>query len=324
MVGAIVRNGNSGLGNLSWDFFRHGVIEKCLIIPERTGEPEFPERFGDNIRIAGQFPFTDADIDWLLDGIDQLVCFETSYKPDVYKKAKDRGVKTFLMPMHEANNYFHGVNPDVWLCPSDLEYEMEVRSGEKVRINVPVDMKKLNYRKRDKAQVFVHNSGHGGIGGRNGTAELIKSLEYVDSPIELILRSQSVRHIVDDPRVDFRFENVKNYWDLYEEGDVFILPDKFAGLSMPLQEAFASGMAIITTNRNPLNKWLPKEMLIEVENMGNWGNVDMTLVQPEEIATTIDSWYDKDISKYSELGKKWGTENSWEVLGPKYKQIIEG
>ena len=321
MVGAIVRNANSGLGNLSWDFYRHGLIQKCLIVPENNGEHEFPERFGNNTRVATGPRFSKRDLDWLLDGIDSLLIFESPYQPFVFRIAKEKGVKTFFMPMHEARIDFHGSNPDVVLCVSDLEMEKNY-PGEKIRINVPVDTEKVKWRLREKAEVFVHNAGHGGIGGRNGTSELVNCIPDIKSDLSIIIRSQGIHFDIEDDRVDFRYENVKNYWDLWKEGDVFVLPDKFSGLSLPLQEAFASGMLIITTDRHPLNKWLPTAPMIPVKKLGVWNNIEMALFDPEDIAKTLDAWYNKDIKEYSLLGKAFAEENSWKKLLPKYKEIL--
>jgi hypothetical protein len=48
---------------------------------------------------------------------------------------------------------------------------------------------------------------------------------------------------------------------------------------------------------------------------------DSAIVDPQDIATTIDFWYNKNITEYSLAGKKWAEENSWEKLKPKYEEI---
>lgn len=112
--------------------------------------------------------------------------------------------------------------------------------------------------------MFVHNAGHGGLGGRNGTLEIIEAMRFVRSKIKLIINSQ-VPFKCDDPRVEVRVKDYENYWDLWGEGDVFLFPEKFNGLSLPIQETMASGMAIMSTNRYPFNAYLPRELLIPVE-----------------------------------------------------------
>ena len=41
---------------------------------------------------------------------------------------------------------------------------------------------------------------------------------------------------------------------------MFVFPEKFNGLSLPLQEARAAGMLVLATDRFPMNTWLPREM----------------------------------------------------------------
>ena len=52
---------------------------------------------------------------------------------------------------------------------------------------------------------------------------------------------------------------------LFDVGDVFLFPDKFNGLSLPLQEAYASGMAVMSTGRYPASQWLPNDPMIPVD-----------------------------------------------------------
>ncbi len=115
---------------------------------------------------------------------------------------------------------------------------------------------------------------------------------------------------------------------LWTEGDVFVFPEKFNGLSLPLQEARAAGMLVVSTDRFPINTWLPKEPLIQVSDTrmtrlgGHLTEFDEAIVDPRDIAAKIDEWYGRDISEYSEQGRMWAARNSWEILKPKYMEIL--
>lgn len=191
------------------------------------------------------------------------------------------------------------------------------------RINIPVDTKIHQWKLRQNARVFVHNCGHGGIGGRNGTKQLIEAMKYVKSPIKLIIRTQIVGFECSDSRVEIRIGDF-HYETLFDEGDVFIYPDKFGGSCLPLQEAFASGMLVMASNRYPSNMWLPKEPLIPIKGYKREKiavEFDSAIVDPHDIALCIDRWYNKNITEYSLAGKKWAEENSWEKLKPIYEKI---
>ena len=187
------------------------------------------------------------------------------------------------------------------------------------KVQVPTDVK---WSLRTRANVFVFNAGNGGLGGRNGTKELLDAMKYVKSPIKLIIRSQVPIQQVQDDRIEYR---IGNFDDIWSEGDVFIFPEKFNGLSLPLQEAFASGMAVMCGDRFPMNTWLPKDILIPVSGYKKERisvEFDSAVIRPEDIAKSIDAIYNNNISHYSLLGKQFNINNSWKTLKEKYEELM--
>jgi glycosyltransferase involved in cell wall biosynthesis len=198
---------------------------------------------------------------------------------------------------------------------------------------IPVD---VPWRQRTRAEVFVHNAGHGGLKGRNGTAELLEALPLVKSPVKLILRSQD-RMPVQAHEGRVRMGNVEVFassgtleekW-LYDAGDVFLFPEKFNGLSLPLQEARAAGMLVMCGDRFPMSEWLPREPLIPVAGYRKnrigppYHEFSEAVFDPKDIAATIDRWYGRDITEYSASGKAWAESMSWAKLRPRYLEVLE-
>lgn len=309
-VGSIVYATEQGLGRLAKSFFDHGVIQKVLIYPHssRTNQPDW---YGEKARI-----YSPENIEWLLSGLDAMLYFEEPFNWKIIPLARERGIKNVFMPMYECTRNPMPYEPDLILCPSWLDYDFYQRKNS-VLINVPVD---VPWKQRDTAKVFVHNAGNGGLGGRNGTKELLQAMEYVKSPIKLIIRTQEQNLSSDDPRVEIRRGTVP-FDELYNEGDVFIFPEKFNGLSLPLQEAYASGMLVMCGKRYPMTMWLPSEPMIPVGHYTKERiSVEFECAQydPKDIATTIDAWYNKDITYYSLMGREWAERNSWDNLKKKY------
>ena len=97
---------------------------------------------------------------------------------------------------------------------------------------------------------------------------------------------------------------------------------------MPLQEALAAGMVVMSTDRYPMNTWLPKSPLIPVESThkvrvaGPYNEIEECVVNPVTIAATIDAWIGRDISGLSSACLAWAHHHSWEVLGPKIKEAL--
>ena len=76
-----------------------------------------------------------------------------------------------------------------------------------------------------------------------------------------------------------------------------------------------------------MNQWLPKEILIPIENYDtkNITNVKFksAIFCKKNIAKTIDMWYNKEIEEISIKGKKWYEENNWPTLKQKYLNIFQ-
>lgn len=320
MVGSIVRPHNSGLGILALEFVEQGLIDKCLLFSNGVYKC-FPERFPNSKMCKSHLSIQQDEIDWLLKDLKTLLILETPYEWDIIKQAKKKGIKVVFIPMHECLPKPPQL-PDVWVAVSDIDFELPYLP--KIRLNIPVNTDKIKWKQRSRAKVFVHNAGHGGLQGRNGTKELIEAMKYVKSPIKLIIRSQADNIKVDDKRIEFIYGNYENYQDLYGEGDVLVFPEKFNGLSLPLQEAFASGMAIITTDK-PCFSWLPKDLLLPVswERIMVAREVDSAVHDQIGIAKKIDFIYNKDISTYSKDGKKWAEINSWKKLRRTYEELLK-
>lgn len=324
-VGTIAYEVNSGLGRLAKDFYDHGVVNRVMVMDHAfyTRKNWYPA----NVR------FTSAQSRNFLKGLDALLLFENVFTRErwqIVSTARSQGIKVVLMPMYEYTPKPLPVPVDLYICPSLLDQQY-YKDLPNVFIPVPVEREFIF---RERALVFVHNAGHGGFGYRNGTVELLNAIHRVKSPIKLIVRAQPdssqmvklFRSHKPDPRVDLRLVE-EEYKELYREGDVFIFPEKFNGLSLPLQEAYASGMLVMATDRFPMNTWLPKEPLLPVRRYVKDHCIpsvefDKADVNSMDIAAKIDEWYEKDISGYSMCGYYWAQEHSWEKLKPRYLEAL--
>lgn len=308
MKGAVVFATEQGLGRQAKQFHDHGIFDVALIQPHSRYQTHHE-----------WYPNQAYSFEELMNRCDTIFFFETPFDWQYIIKARARGIKTVLFAMYECTQMTY--IPDVVVGGSILEAQTWPELPVQV-INVPVP-DELKWRKRKRARVFVHNAGHGGLKGRNGTKELLEAMQYVKSPIKLIIRTQTLELKSKDPRVEIRYGDFP-YETLFNEGDVFIYPDKFGGSCLPLQEAHASGMMVMASDRHPSNTWLPQEPLIPIAGYKPeriWRDFASAIVDPKAIATAIDVWYDKDITEFSLDGLEWREENSWARLKPKYEAL---
>lgn len=310
-VGTIAYCTDQGLGYLAKDFFDHGVIQKVLI-REHSSRDNHREWYPRESLVSS--------LEELIEACDTLLFFETPFLWEAIPKAREKGKKTVLMPMYECTPFPFHYEPDLVLCPSLLDFQWYKHKNAEF-LPVPVE---VPFYPRALAEVFVHNAGNGGLGGRNGTEELLKAMPYVKSPIKLIIRSQIPLGDSGDKRVDIRVGQFTRE-ELWNEGDVFIFPEKFNGLSLPLQEAYASGMLVMAGDRYPMNTWLPKEPLIPVDHYTKERiavEFDCAHYNPKTIAACIDKWYLQDITKYSRMGKGFARSHSWNRLKGMYREAL--
>lgn len=312
-VGAIVLATAQGLGYMAKEFYDNGLIDEVIVHRHSTRENHME-----------WYPNAKTDYIDFLKSIDILLIFETPFQWKNIPLARDFGVKVVLIPMYECTQFPFPYEPDEVWCPSALDYKYYKDMGKEnlKQIQIPVD---VPWKLREKALTFVHNAGNGGLGGRNGTSELLQSLEYVKSPIKLIIRSQEHNYKVRDERVTFINATVPKA-ELWDAGDVFIFPEKFNGLSLPIQEAFGAGMLVMTTNRFPNNDYLPNGPLIRVDHYRQDRyavKFDVACLNPKDIASCIDNWWDKDISTYSLQGKEYNEKNNWATLKETYLNLFQ-
>jgi glycosyltransferase involved in cell wall biosynthesis len=214
------------------------------------------------------------------------------------------------------------------LCPSLLD--KQYYPDRSTHIPVPFEGE---WKRRGKITTFVHNSGNGGLRGRNGTKEFVAALTYLDSDCDVIIRTQSDYPTHKDipltkATVEIRSGDA-DHSSLYSEGEAFVFPEKFNGLSLPLQEAYASGMVVLATNRFPNYTWLPSKHLIptrgfcETRIAPHLQRFSEAIVNPIDIAVKMDEAFGTDAGDYSEMARsRVEDEFSWKVLKSRYMELI--
>lgn len=329
-IGTVCFETHQGIAHLARDFHRHGLIQRAIVVRHRAYKNLDGEFWGPDVR------YQLSEVDSFLQGLDALLLFETDLSHDwhVSRLAKQRGIKLILSPMYEYSQFPPPVQPDLVLCPSllDLDYYKERYSS--VFIPVPVEQ---TWKLRERALEFVHNAGHGQHQYAKGTVTLIQAMDHVQAPVKLRIRAQ-----LDDRKMSDLYQRHKHHpkleWEvgdlpaeqLYGRGDVFINAEQFNGLSLPLQEAWASGMVVATSDRYPANTWLPPEPMIPVKEYvkyripgGSGIEFDRAVVDPVDVARVIDGMYEQDISRLSLAGREYAEANSWAALKPRYTKAIE-
>jgi glycosyltransferase involved in cell wall biosynthesis len=329
----IARADNGGLGSLTWEFARHVKPDRVLVMDlgEQGRGPCYLDRYDefDVFVNRGGTVLTDEGLNWLLEGSDVIYTAETAYRDDFWKRAADAGVKTVAHVMPEL---YRGYRADAIWLPTTWEQRRIKQPYEIVPVPVAMDRFAPVRRVRREARVFCHLAAPA-MKDRNGTEIVLAALEHVTTPITMIFLGApwlAVGTRVGRVTVQVRDETPRDYWDaLPPEADVLVLPRRYAGLSMPMQEAMGQGMPVLATDLSPQNIWpgvhrVPVRHQYERVPMAG-GVFSVHSVDPVLLASQIDKLAtDPDrVVELSEEAIEHAMSISWEAWLGGYRRRLE-
>jgi len=333
------RADNSGLGTQTWEFYRHIKPDKTMVIDIADHNPDrkqYFERFPDAQIVSGT-PDPMAMTKFLKD-LDIVFCVETPYNYEFFDYARAMGVKTVLQYNFEFLEYLQDTNlpaPDLFAAPSMWFYK-EMPFANKAFLPVPVDRDRLPYQNRKKIKTIIHLAGQKLIADRNGTDIFLEALPFLDPKLKVIIYTQ---HELFEPGTTISVANPKNltvksidkenYWELYNEGDMLVLPRKFGGLCLPLNEASSRGMIVLMPDISPQNAILPSMALVKVFSHKDV-ETKLTLrayeTDPKLLAARINHIARCDeevVGGLSNVSNVYANGISWTFLKPLYLKVFE-
>lgn len=331
-IGTICRMDRTGLGIQSIEFFNN-IPCKALVIDVSgitNTIPQHPEWYpGQTIcRIARMGVIPQQVMEEFIKDIDVLITFENPYDYSLFSICRAKGVKTILQLNYEFLEYPSKYPPpDLFLAPSLWHYS-EI-SEPKAFLTVPVNTN--NFVPQRKKNTFIHIEGRKAAHDRNGTQSFLRSLAHIKNDVTVILRSQQHFTISDlslpsNVTLITEFANKPNYYDNYT-GGVLVMPRRYGGLSLVVNEALAAEMPVIMTDISPNNTWLPKEWLVPANLAGTFRckkQVDYYEADTKALAEKIDQFCDEDF--YAEAVNKTQFLKgviSWDTLKDKYYELFE-
>jgi len=338
-IGLIARADSTGLGTQSKGFFDNIPCKALVIDFQGMAQPHdqhilkphlerFPGqqvvKWGNRHHPRGDVPR--EIIQEFIKDIDILFCMETPYDYDIFDMCRGK-VKTILQLNYEFLDFPNPnlTKPDLFAAPSMWNYDNI--PNPKVYLPVPATPQPTI-----KAQnTFVHIAGRHAMHDRNGTQTLFQALNFVRSDITLIIRGQQdTLYVPNKRRANVKIMvdtlNKKDHLQNYESGGILVMPRKYGGLCLPMQEAISFGMPVIAPDISPNNTWLPREWLVPAENAMTIRckrNVDLYETDPVALAQKIDDFchpvvYDRAVTIAEDIRKTI----SWEALLPKYHETF--
>jgi hypothetical protein len=341
-LGIIARCDNTGLGNQTRELVKMLNPDKILLIDSHSfnNNKQYPNWYNGYsvIKTIRGMPRT-KEILSFLDDIDVVISCETFYHLDFIDIARKKNIKTILQYNYEL--FGNMVNPewplpDVLLAPSiwnlDIVKEKFESKCKVAHLPPPTDTSLFNIVRENNLSKthkrILHVAGKKAAKDRNGTNTVVEMLKHSNADYELVVATQTpLDFITKDSRLKINKDNVTNREDLYNGYDAMVLPRRYAGLCLPMNEALISGLPVFMTDISPNNQILPKEWLVKSDKIGEFKTksmVDIYEANHEELANSIDNYFN-NVNIYDSKQKaiEIGFNNfSVEVLKDKWLNII--
>lgn len=341
------RMDNSGLGMQTWEFYNAMHPAKTVVVDisqlEKTEDrrlKQYPERYP-NARFIYGLPNRFDIADFLKD-IDVVFIAESAYNMDFYRMARDAGVKTAVQYNYEFFDWFDDSiwannPPDMFIAPSTWHYQdvqsLCDRKGIKhAYLHCPVNTAKIQHRYVDSALTFVHIAGRPAAHDRNGTYTFLQALQLAPDDLRGIVYTQD-KQLANEigqeyPSVDVKV-NTADYADIYKKGSVLVLPRKYGGNCLPMNEALAAGMPVIMSKLSPQTDFLPMRWLVDAPDTGISfaPRFPIEVYECDAAALMFRMRWFKSLShdgmlEQSNIAYGLADSISWETMKPKYEEAL--
>lgn len=330
----IGRADSGGLASQSIEIARHVQPDRILI-------PDFGPRGQGVTRIERLEPYANEirhcvpkpgheldpeDVEWLLD-TDSLFSIETPYARKLPHLAPRRKVRLALYSNPELwSEDYRGPTTKVYL-PTSWESD---RVPKAEVLPMPIARDRLPFRQRTEAKTFLFQCGTT-FHDRNGRRALDAALRYLRIPIRLLIAGGAGKP--GRYRRGLRVEYVPerdDYWSVYEQADVLIMPRRYGGLSLPINEALSCGLPVITLDLPPYNAILPPESLIptshwRLEHMKG-GTFAVHDCDPRVLARAIERFAQEPelVARLSKEGDVIAAGLDWSVWRDEWSRTLRG
>lgn len=342
-VGIIVRANEKGLGTQTRNAWQNYPFDSTLLVLDGNRRAlEHPEWYP-GAHTARYDPilheFTAESrpaVEAFLDEIDVLFSVETPY--DWSLGAERSGWKRTLRVI-QGNPEFYThetkpdrAQPDRWTWPTTWRTD-KLPPGPVVPVPAPTDCW-AKPASLDEPMTIVHVAGHRANADRNGTDPFMDSLRYLAGPPVRARVYGQDGQLPELPRlpanveVEMKPNGVLDRWEMYDDAHILVMPRRYGGLCLPVQEALTAGLAVVMTDCPPNPQTWPIKPLSHgrgrlIRTPG--GNIPTHVVSARSIGQALMRYerHPGTLPKQMEQSLQWAEDHSWEVLKPMYDELFQ-
>lgn len=213
------------------------------------------------------------------------------------------------------------------MCQKELQSNCGLGS---TLLPVPVDTRRLVFRQRSKADLFISVYGYGGHHDRRSIPEIVEAWKRMASAApKLVIRAQkpvAEMQGAPPPGITVQQGNAPEPADLYSIGDVALQPSRYEGVGVSLVEAQACGMPVIAVNAAPMNEivcgpLIPVGVTNKISLMGK--SLASSVPSVDGLVKILSSLKGSAISELSIKARKWAEQKfSWDVLRAQWIETL--
>lgn len=311
-----------GLGIQTLAMYNNLHPDATLIIDVPTsGFPGRIENYGNEtwkVTLNAEGPGLPEDVvrDWWT-GLDVVVTVETFYDWRLIEWAKADGVRTVV---HCNPEFWMKTNPqpDVWWYPTPWRID-KLPPG--VLLPVPVEERPVTALPADEGAFKIMHVAGNAMEDRNGTHTVINAMRQIRHGIDLTLYHQTAIPRAQHPAISV-IKNVPDRWDMYADHHALVLPRRYGGLCLPVQEAMACGLAVFMTDCSPNLNWpvVPLSSDLSKTVRMQTGPVETYEASPPLLANLLKHYANnrKGLAEHQAHSRCWANLNRWSVLKEMY------
>lgn len=276
-----------------------------------------------------------ADAKWLTKRMPRVFSIEGLYGEPMREVCAANGTRVVLQ-----------ANPELYRPDDLVDVNLEVvlptpweadrfPAGTRV-LPVPVNTADLYPVTRpDDGPVRLFHPAGAAMQDRNGTRSVLSAVRTMRMPCtvgianrpDLPRRRMGRTNLVPLPDQPTYLE----HWSPEARPDVVVLPRRYGGLCLPLQEAASCGVAIVTSDLEPQRSWVPAPGLVPVRRgpakvSMKGGTFDVHSVDAAALTDTLDRFV-RDLGLRAEAGllaREHAEAISWDRLLDDYLEILDG